>query len=155
LAAGSQKSAAAAALVRAEDDLAAAGPGDDEPNRVFFFSEASLAHETACTLRDSGDLTGAQREFGRSVRTRKAQSFTRTRAVTLGYLGAVQARQGAIEEACTTWSMALDAMEGIHSARTRRTVADMRRVLATVRGRGITAVAELDRRAIQYLAASV
>jgi len=155
LAASGQKAAAAVALVRAEDDLASARPGDDEPARVFFFSEASLAHETACTLRDTGDLPGAQREFRRSVRTRKADSFTRTHAVTLGYLGAVQARQGAIEEACTTWSDALDAMEGIHSARTRRTVTDMRRALSTVRGRGITAVAELERRATRYLAESV
>jgi hypothetical protein len=45
-------------------------------------------------------------------------------------------------------------MDGIHSARTRRTVADMRRALSTVRGRGITAVAELDRRAAQYLVES-
>lgn len=154
LAANGQKAAAAAALVQAEDDLASAHPGDDEPARVFFFGEASLAHETACTLRDTGDLAGAQREFRRSVRTRKADSFTRTHAVTLGYLGAVQARQGAIEEACTTWSDALDVMDGIHSARTRRTVADMRRALSTVRGRGITAVAELDRRAAQYLVES-
>jgi hypothetical protein len=155
LAASGQKKAAAAALVQAERDLSAAGPGDDEPSRVFFFTEASLAHETACTLRDSGDLPGAQREFRRSVRTRKADSFTRTHAVTLGYLGAVQARQGAIEEACATWSHALEAMDGIHSARTRRTVADMRRALSTVRGRGVTAVAELDRRATRYLAESI
>lgn len=155
LAASGQKAAAAVALVRAEDDLASACPGDDEPARVFFFSEASLAHETACTLRDTGDLAGAQREFRRSVRTRKADSFTRTHAVTLGYLGAVQARQGAIEEACSTWSDALDAMEGIYSARIRRTVTDMRRALLSVRGRGITVVADLDRRAALYLAQSV
>lgn len=154
LAANAQPKAAAAALLRAEDDLAAATPGDDEPGRVFFFGEASLAHETACTLRDTGDLGGALREFRRSVRTRKAATFTRTHAVTLGYLGSVQARQGAIEEACATWSRALDAMDGIHSARARRTAADMRRALSPVRGRGIPAVAELDARAATYLTES-
>jgi hypothetical protein len=34
--------------------------------------EASLAHETACALRDLGDLPRAARQFERSVRTRHA-----------------------------------------------------------------------------------
>jgi hypothetical protein len=151
LAAAGHGRAAASALLRAEDDLAAVTPGDDEPGRVFFFSEASLAHETACVLRDTGDLDGARREFRRSVRTRKASSFTRTHAVTLGYLGSVQARQGAIEEACATWSHALDLMDGIHSARARRTAAEMRRALSPVRARGIPLVRDLDRRAAAFL----
>ena len=88
---------------------------------MFFFGEASLAHETACTLRDTGDLSGALKEFRRSVRTREATVFTRTHAVTLGYLGAVQARRGEIDQACVTWSNALDAMDGIHSGRIRQT----------------------------------
>jgi len=74
LAATGNKSAAAAALVRAERDLSAARSADEEPDRVFFFGEASLAHETACTLRDSGDLAGAVREFQHSVSTREANT---------------------------------------------------------------------------------
>jgi tetratricopeptide (TPR) repeat protein len=151
LAAAGDKRAAATALNRAEDDLAAAGPGDEEPGRVFFFGEASLAHETACTLRDTGDLAGATRQFRRSVRTRKAATFTRTHAVTLGYLGAVQARQGNLEEACATWSRAVDAMDGIRSGRTRRVAHNMRSVLSPFRRRGIRAVAEVDARAESYL----
>lgn len=145
--------AAAAALLQAENDLAAASDGDDEPSRMFFFSEASLAHETACTLRDTGDLDGALREFRRSARTRKAATFTRTHAVTLGYLGAVQARRGSIEEACATWSGALDMMDGIQSGRTRRIVSQMRATLSPIRHRGIPAAHELDTRAAAYLAA--
>jgi hypothetical protein len=152
LAAAGQRRAAAAALIRAEDDLAAATTGDEEPGRVFFFGEASLAHETACTLRDLGDLTGAAREFRRSVRTRKAATFTRTHAVTLGYLGSVQARQGGIEEACATWSSALDAMDGVRSGRTRQAARDMSSVLSQFRRRGIRVVADLDARAASYLA---
>jgi hypothetical protein len=151
LAAAGDKRAAAAALNRAEDDLAAAKPGDDEPSRVFFFGEASLAHETACTLRDTGDLAGAVHQFRRSVRTRKAATFTRTHAVTLGYLGAMQARQGNIEEACGTWSRALDAMDGVRSGRTRQVAVDMRSILSPIRRRGIRAVAEVDARAASYL----
>lgn len=154
LAATGQTTAAATALLRAEDDLAAAGPGDQDPPRVWFFGEASLAHETACTLRDSGDLDSALREFRRSVRTRKAATFTRTHAVTLGYLGQIQARQGNIEEACATWSRALDAMDGVRSGRTRQTATDMRTALSPFHRRGVRAVAELDARAAAYLSAT-
>ncbi|AJT62418.1 hypothetical protein T261_0729 [Streptomyces lydicus] len=145
LAVTGQKAEALAALRRAEDDLSNATPGE-EPARVFFFSEASLAHETACTLRDLGDLKGAEKEFKRSVRTR-ALPFARTHAVTLGYLGDVQVRQGQVDAACATWTQALDAMEGIQSGRVRSTVVQMRRALSPVRGRGGSAAATLDQRA--------
>lgn len=151
LAVNRQTRDAAQSLLRAEDDLAAANAGDDEASRVFFFGEASLSHETACALRDMDDLAGAVRQFRRSVRTRRVVSFTRTHAVTLGYLGAVQARQGAIEKACATWSRALDAMDGVRSGRTRQVAADMRSVLSPFRQRGIPAVADVDARAAAYL----
>jgi hypothetical protein len=151
LASTQQKRAAAAVLLRAENDLAASKPGDEEPARVFFFGEASLAHETACTLRDTDDLTGAIGQFRRSVRTRKAATFTRTHAVTLGYLGSAQARQGRIEEACATWSRALIAMDGVRSARTRQVAVEMRSILSPFRQRGIRAVADIDSRAANYL----
>ncbi|MBB5871917.1 hypothetical protein F4553_005296 [Allocatelliglobosispora scoriae] len=154
LAAAGQGRDAAAALLKAESDLARAEPGDGEPSRVFFFGEASLAHETGCALRDSGDLPGAARELRRSVRTRKAATFTRTHAVTLGYLGAVQARQGNLDEACQSWATALDAMEGVRSARARQTVADMRVALSPFRRRGISFATELDTRAAAHLTAT-
>jgi len=144
--------AAAQALLQAENDLAAASPGDAEPGRVFFFGPASLAHETACTLRDTGDLASAASQFRLSVRTRKASAFTRTHAVTLGYLGMVHARQGELEEACAIWGRSLDAMEGVRSGRTRQVATEMRAVLAPLRQRGGTAVAEVDKRAERYLA---
>lgn len=153
LAATSSKQAATSALLRAEDDLASATAGDQEPGRVFFFGEASLSHETACALRDIGDINGSLRQFRRSVRTRKASAFTRTHAVTLGYLGALQAQQGNIEEACATWSRALDAMEGVQSGRARETVIHMRRALSPFRKRGVRAVSDLDSRAAAFLTA--
>lgn len=154
LAVTGQTRAAASALLRAENDLAAVGTGDEEPGRVFFFGEASLAHETACALRDSGDLPGAARQFRHSVRTRKAATFTRTHAVTLGYLGAVQVQQNDVEQACITWSTALDSMDGIRSGRTRQVAIDMRELLAPFQRRSIKAVNELDARAAAYLIAA-
>src|SRR5690606_10734715 len=125
LAADNRRKEAVAALAQAEGDLSRAGEGD-EPGRVWFFGEASLAHETAAALRDLGDLKGAERQFRHSVRTRRAQ-FARTHSVTLGYLGAVQVQQGQVEAACDTWGQALDAMTGVQSGRARETVVQMRR----------------------------
>ncbi|MFF4874186.1 Tat pathway signal protein [Streptomyces sp. NPDC000961] len=147
LAANGQRQEAIAALLRAEDDLATAAPGDGDPHRVWFFQRASLAHETARTLWTLGDLEGALREFDNSVLTRKADTFSRTHAVTLGYMGTVQARKGNVEAACTTWTQALDAMEGVQSGRARDAVVNMRRVLSPFRHRGISAVTEIDERA--------
>ncbi|QHC19002.1 Tat pathway signal protein [Streptomyces sp. GF20] len=146
LAAAGEKKAAISALCKAELDLDRTTTGDDEPSRVFFYTEASLAHETAATLRDLGDLEGAERQFMRSVRTRRT-AFARTHSVTLGYLGAVQAQQGHIDRACATWNQALDAMTGVQSGRARETVVQMRRALSPLRARAGSQVAELDARA--------
>ncbi|MGX2994893.1 Tat pathway signal protein [Streptomyces sp. JNUCC 64] len=152
LAANSRKADATRALRCAEDDLSNANEGTREPDRTFFFGEASLAHETACTLRDLGDHQGAVKQFRRSVRTRGA-AFTRTHAVTLGYMGAAQISQGGVEEACATWTSALEALEdGISSGRARQRVVDMRTLLSPYRRRGIPAVGALDARAASYLA---
>ncbi|MET9880894.1 Tat pathway signal protein [Actinacidiphila glaucinigra] len=151
LAATGDTARATAALLRAEDDLRAASEGDAEPGRVFFFKEAGLAHETACTLRDSGNPDGALSHFRRSVRTRQATSFKRTHAVTLGYYGDVLAQQGRIEEACATWGRALDVMDGVHSGRARQTAVRMRSALSPYRQRGVRAVRETDARAAAFL----
>ena len=152
LAANGHKQKAARALLCAEDDLSNAHDGIVEPDRTFFFGEASLAHETACTLRDLGDHQRAVKQFRRSVHTR-GPAFRRTHAITLGYMGATQIAQGGVEEACATWTSVLDAMEdGIYSGRARQTVVDMRQLLSPYRRRGIRAVAVLDARAASYLA---
>jgi len=88
------------------------------------------------------------------VRTRKATTFTRTHVVTLGYLGAIQLRSGNLDEACATWTKALDAMDGIHSGRARQVVHDMRSTLSPFHNRGVTIIKELDERAATYLTAA-
>ncbi|WP_199880910.1 tetratricopeptide repeat protein [Streptomyces kebangsaanensis] len=150
LAAGGDRTGTLAAINRAERDLARAD-NDDAPSRVGFFQEASLAHETACALRDLGRPRDAEIHFQRSVATRRRQLYTRTHSVTLGYLGAVQVQQGRLDEACATWAQALDAMSGVHSGRARDVIVRMRRDLSPVRQRGGRHVAELDRRAREML----
>jgi hypothetical protein len=152
LSAAGRATESAKALLEAERDLAAVSDSDHEPARVFFFSEASLAHETACALRDAGNLTGAADQFQLSVHKRKATVFTRTHAITLGYLGTVQARSGEIEKACATWISALDAMGGVKSGRTRNVAREIRATVAPYVGRHVAGVDEVNERAADYLA---
>ncbi|MFC8170415.1 Tat pathway signal protein [Streptomyces sp. NPDC057325] len=147
LALDGRRNSAVAAIRQAEADLDRASTGDDEPKRVWFFREASLAHETARTLWALGDLDGALHHFRDSVRRREAGSFSRTHAVTLGYMGTVQAGQGNVDAACRTWSRALDAMDGVQSGRAREAAVTMRTVLSPFRHRGIPSASEVDARA--------
>ncbi|MFD7556972.1 Tat pathway signal protein [Streptomyces sp. NPDC059835] len=149
LAASGDRQGTLAAISRAERDLAR--ETGDAPSRVEFFAEASLAHETACALRDLGDPRDAEIHFQRSVATRRRQLYTRTHSVTLGYLGAVQVRQGRLDEACHSWNQALDAMTDVHSGRARDIIVRMQRELAPVRRRGGHHVTELDQRAREML----
>ncbi|MFJ2834269.1 helix-turn-helix domain-containing protein [Nocardia sp. NPDC087230] len=153
LSSAGRPSEAAKAVLVAEQDLAAASSAIPEPSRVFFFTEASLAHETACVLRDSGDLAGAAVQFDRSVRKRKAQAFARTHAVTLGYLGAVQARQGDLELACETWKAAMRSMGRVQSGRTRAVARDIRDAVSPHLGSTVAGFAEVDAQASEYLQA--
>ncbi|MFJ5779276.1 Tat pathway signal protein [Streptomyces sp. NPDC093094] len=152
LAADGNRAGALTAISRAERDLARAD-NEQAPGRVDFFQDASLAHETACALRDMGQPADAENHFRRSVATRRRQQYARTHSVTLGYLGAVQVQQGRLDEACVTWNQALDAMAGIQSGRARDVIVRMQSDLSPVRQRGGRHVDELDRRARDMLRA--
>ncbi|NYV72821.1 tetratricopeptide repeat protein [Streptomyces sp. UH6] len=151
LAADGDRAGSLAAISRAERDLSHAQ--GEAPSRVEFFQEASLAHETACALRDMGQPADAEKHFKRSVATRRRQQYARTHSVTLGYLGAVQVQQGRLDEACATWAQALDAMSGVQSGRARDVIVRMRSDLSPVRQRGGRHVAALDHRAQDMLRA--
>jgi tetratricopeptide (TPR) repeat protein len=150
VASGDQRGASKA-LLRAENDLSSSKPGDEEPDRVFFFQEASLAHETACALRDMGDTQGAIREFNRSVELRRATSFTRTHSVTLGYLAETFAMSGDLDAACSIWGKAIESMDGIRSGRTRRVLETMSTILQDSRTTDSGAASELRERASELL----
>ncbi|MET9664852.1 Tat pathway signal protein [Streptomyces sp. NPDC006475] len=152
LAADGDRAGTLAAISRAERDLARVH-NNDAPSRVGFFQEASLAHETACALRDMGQPLDAEIHFQRSVATRRRQQYARTHSVTLGYLGAVQVQQGRLDDACATWNQALDAMAGVQSGRARDVIVRIQSDLSPVRQRGGRHVTELDRRAGDMLRA--
>jgi hypothetical protein len=151
LAAAGDKQATAKALIRAEDDLASASESIEEPPRAFFFAEAALAHEAGGALRDCADSEGRISFLQRSVRTRRA-AFRRTHALTLGHLGSAQFAAGRVDEACDSWGQALDVVEdGVHSARVRQAITQMRTLIAPARYRRTPAVADLHARATAYL----
>lgn len=150
LATSGQSHAASAALLQAEGDLGRATGAGDEPARVAFFSEASLAHETGRALYALGDLGSAEAALDHSARVRR-RLFARTHAVTLGYLGEIQAADGRLYEACGTWAKALDAMTGVRSARTRATAMTIRRCLQSPSSMDPT-ITDIDRRAAVHLA---
>ncbi|MFE5592939.1 Tat pathway signal protein [Streptomyces sp. NPDC056549] len=152
LAASGDRAGTLAAISRAERDLGRAGT-DDTPDRVAFFSEASLAHETACAMRDLGNLRDAAAHFKRSAATRQQKAYTRTHSVTLGYLASVKVQQGHLDEAFETWTKALDAMTGVRSGRARDVIVRMQSDLSPFRRRGSRKAAELDLRATEILRA--
>ncbi len=147
--------AAGRALLRAEDDLRSASPGILEPPRIFFFGEASLAHETGRTLQSCGDMQGAVGQLRHSATTR-GTAFRRTHAVTLGYLGAAQLTSGDIDQACATWREALDLIEdgGVISGRARQAVTDMHRLIKPMRGSHTAAITDIQERASAHLRAA-
>lgn len=149
LAATGDRRGALTAISRAEHDLAR--DLGDAPERVSFFGEASLAHETACAMRDLGCLQDAEAHFRRSVELRPRDLYRRTHSVTLGYMGAVQIRQGRMDEALSVWDEALDAMAGVHSGRARDVIVRMRSDLSPFRHRGGLRVRQLDQRAGEML----
>ncbi len=151
LAATRQPQSAMNALRQAEEDLTAATPDDEAPSRVFFFGEASLAHETARTLHDLGEVQAAVAQFERSIRLREAARFTRTHAVTLGYLGALQLESGSLDEACHSWAQALNFMDGIRSGRTRQVAVAVRNALRPHLPNATAVVIDVDMRAAEHL----
>ncbi|QSB03963.1 helix-turn-helix domain-containing protein [Natronoglycomyces albus] len=151
LIANDEHTAAARTLLHAESDLRNASPSQEEPQRVFFFGEASLSHETACGLRDMGDFTGAAKHFAHSVRTRNAERFTRTHALTLGLQADVEFRRGNVEEAFSMWNTSLDSMHGIRSGRTRNVASNILTTLNSQPTIKYPGSSELAERADLYL----
>ncbi|WP_405795281.1 hypothetical protein [Streptomyces sp. NBC_01506] len=61
-------------------------------------------------------------------------------------------KRGNIEQACATWARAMDHMDGVRSARTRKEVTAMSTDPARFRTRGVRRATELDARAVGFLA---
>jgi len=145
---------AIAALSRAETLLDRAS-SDQGPHWASLGGppEARLASHSGKALSSLGDLPAAENHFRRSAACWDPATHPRIHALTLAELATVQCGQGKVDEACGTWSAALDGMTGIQSARTRDSIDTMRRHIAVFRGRGLVAARRLDARAAALRAA--
>ena len=92
-------------------------------------------------------------EHYRQAAAGRDDPYKRIIGLNLMDAGGMQIKQGAIEQACETWSHALDSMTGVSSARTLKGVRSMRRDLASFRARGVQCATQLDERAASFLTA--
>ncbi|WP_189879393.1 hypothetical protein [Streptomyces bluensis] len=99
-----------------------------------------------------GDRPNSARSYATAAASRPGTTYARIIALDLVAQAEQQAKQGGIEQACTTWSRAIDTMAGVRSTRTLKAVRSLRSDLRPYRARGVQCVAELDERARLFLA---
>lgn len=153
LAKAGQRTAALAEAERASA-LLTAGPGDEVPFWALAWGPptASVYSRNAKVYETLGDHRTAAEQYGRAAGARPAGTYARIVALDLVAGAEMQLKRGQLEQACATWNRALDHMEGVRSVRTRKAVTRMRGDLARFRTRGVRCAAELDERAIDFLA---
>lgn len=146
-----------AALAEAEQArvLMAGAPGDEVPFWALAWGPpaASVHSRTAKVHETLGDHRAAADAYARAAITRPATTYARIVALDLVAGAEMHLKRGGIEQACTTWGQAMDHMDGVRSVRTRKAVKSMRSDLAPFRARGLRCAAELDERAVDFLAA--
>ncbi|MEU3602685.1 hypothetical protein ABZ714_28815 [Streptomyces sp. NPDC006798] len=111
------------------------------PARPGVYSRTAKVHATL------GDYQTGAAYLMRSAASWPSTEYARIVALDLVAAAEMQLKQGGIEQACATWNRALDHMDGIQSARTRKAIVGIRRDLAPFRARGARSAATLDERA--------
>lgn len=112
----------------------------------------SVFSRTAKVFETLGDHRAAAAEYLHAAATRPAGTYARIVALDLVAGAELHLKRGRIEQACATFGQAMDHMEGVRSVRTRKAVKTMRADLAPFRARGLRCAAELDERAVSFLA---
>lgn len=134
--------------------LLTADTGDEVPFWALAWGPpaASLYSRAAKVFETLGEHRAAAEQYGRAATARPAGTYARIVSLDLVAAAEMQLKGGQIEQACTTWGQAMDHMDGVRSVRTRKAVTSMRRELGRFRARGVRSAAELDERAIEFLA---
>ncbi|KAB7850138.1 hypothetical protein [Streptomyces mobaraensis] len=131
-----------------------AAKGDPTPFWALAWGpvEATVRSRTAKVFATLGDPRNAAQQYAIAAASRPPGTYARIIALDLVAQAELQASQGTIEQACATWHRAMDHMDGVASARTRKAVQNMRRDLHRFRTRGLRCAAELHDRAAAFLA---
>ncbi|WP_274919422.1 hypothetical protein [Streptomyces sp. WZ-12] len=106
---------------------------------------------TAKVFETLGDRRNAAHQYATAAASRPGTTYARIIALDLVAQAEQQAKQGSIEQACATWHRAIDTMDGVRSARTRKAVRSLRSDISSYRARGLQCAAELDERAHDFL----
>lgn len=150
-----QRQRAWADVDRAQAALTAgARTGDEVPFWALVWGPpaATVHSRTAKVFETLDDRRNAARQYATAAASRPGTTYARIIALDLVAQAEQQAKQGSIEQACTTWDQAIDTMEGVRSARTLKAVRTLRSDLRPYRARGVRCAAELDERARVFLA---
>lgn len=155
LAVSGRKREAVAEAIRAGDIAQSADPaGTAEWAAMWGSATATVASNTAKVLTTVGDFKAAESFHATAANRYSGTEHRRIRALSLAAAGRMQSAQGHVEQACGTWSTALDLLEGVRSQRALEAVKKMRTDLARFRRRGVRSADELDVRARQWVEAS-
>ncbi len=130
-----------------------AGRGEDVPPWSLAWGppEGTVASRTAKVYQALGMHRHAADHHTRAAASRPVDTYARIIGLDLAAAAESHLALGNLEEACATWSRALDHLHGVRSARTRTAIADIRRDLAPFRARGVRCARELDERAATLL----
>ncbi|WP_327591596.1 hypothetical protein [Streptomyces chartreusis] len=151
-----QRQAALAGVDHAHTALAAGmRTGDEVPFWALVWGPpaATVHSRSAKVFETLGDRGNSARSYATAVASRPGATYARIIALDLVAEAEQQAKQGSIEQACTTWDRAIDTMAGVKSTRTLKAVRSLRSDLRPYRSRGVRVAAELDERARRFLAA--
>ncbi|MFF3096839.1 hypothetical protein [Streptomyces cyaneofuscatus] len=142
----------AVAEVRRAQDLAIRGEEDELPYWLTLSGSpqaavSSIAAKVFRALRDHPNAAKQYASAGRSYGSAANGGLSRVTALSMGALGREQAAQGHLEQACSTWSRALEHFDGVYSDRAVKQVGSIRRQLGIFDKRGVGAATELDEQA--------
>jgi len=108
---------------------------------------ASVYSRTAKVYETLSDHRAAAEQYAHAATSRPADTYARIVSLDLVASAEMHLRRGGIEQACATWSQALDHMDGVRSTRTRKAIITMRGHLTRFHARGLRYATELDERA--------
>ncbi|MEU5158424.1 hypothetical protein AB0G74_02245 [Streptomyces sp. NPDC020875] len=151
--AASQQGAEALREADRARELAATGEVADITGwaRNWGFPASTVDYHRAAINVRIGDHSAAEAHYAAARRRWSTAHHQRVAALSATFEGHAQLSQGRIEQACSTWHGALDAMTGVRSYQIVKAVRSMRSDLARFHARGVRPAAELDERARVWL----